>query len=759
MPHVKSAARVQSRRRCKREPMSRSNGVEENVRPVTTDGDEIDLRAYWRVVQRRRWVIASVFAAAVILTLLVTLRQTKIYAATTTLIIDLNAPRVLNKDQVQDVMDNGVSNFLLSKEYYETQYKVIMSRAVAQRVIDKLQLARDARFLGLDDVKNPKKLEEKAAEMDPAAELQDRLKVLPVKDSRVVRIQVEDRDPKWSATLANAVAEAYITENLSVRSNMTQNASDWLEQQLADLETKLAKSADELFKFKQTHDIVATSWEDRQGIISQRLVAVNDALTKARVLKAELEARNDQIKQLGDALDKGEPNAEAFAILNQSRTIQELKVRYFDAKVECADMKVRYLDDHPKLAACQAKVGAAREGLLREVRNILNGARREYEEAVQTEKKLLALLNETKTDAFGLNQFEKEYLGLKRTYDNNQRLYELVLQRLKETGVTGMMQMSNVRILDRAEVPERPTRPRALRNLLLAALFGLAAGVALAFLLEMLDTTISSREQIEERLGVPLLGIIPTIERGREETVRDLFVHANPRSAVAECLRSIRTNLLFMSPDRPLKTILITSSGPGEGKTTTATSLAEIMADGGNRVLLIDADMRRPRLHKAFRVQSEPGLSSLMLGEGRLGTVVRPTSVEKLFVLTCGPLPPNPAELLHTDAFKSIISEASERFDRVIIDSPPAGVVADAVVISTKVDGTLLVLQSASTSRDAAARTLHTLQNVNARVFGAVLNDLDLSDHRYAQYPYYYAYGHYNDDAAKPGADHVERVA
>ncbi len=725
--------------------MSHSNGVEKNVRPVTTEGDEIDLRAYWRVVQRRRWVIASVFAAAVILTLLVTLRQTKIYAATTSLIIDLNAPRVLNKDQVQDVMDTGVSSFLLSKEYYETQYKVIQSRAVAQRVIDKLQLARDPRFLGLEGMKDAKKFEEKAAQIDAAAELQDRLKVLPVKDSRVVRIEVEDRDPKWSATLANAVAEAYITENLSVRSNMTQNASDWLEQQLADLETKLAKSADALFKFKQAHDIVATSWEDRQGIISQRLVAVNDALTRARVTKAVLEARNDQITSLGDALKKGEPSAEAFAILNQSRTVQELKVRYFDARVECADMKVRYLDDHPKLAACEAKVGEAREGLLREVRTILDGARREYEEAVQTEKKLAVLLNETKTDAFGLNQFEKEYLELKRTHDNNQRLYEMVLQRLKETGVTGMMQASNVRILDRAEAPDRPVSPRPVRNLALAILFGLTAGVGLAFLLNILDTTITTREQIEQILQLPFLGIIPRIDTGGA-SAPELRVVAEPTSAAAECLRSIRTNLLFMSPDRPLKTILVTSSGPSEGKTTTASALAEIMAGSGNRVLLVDADMRRPRVHAVFGVTSDEGISSLIVGDGTLDTVIRATAIPNLSVLPCGAVPPNPTELLHTKTFARILRDAAQRFDRVIIDSPPAGVVADAIVIATQVDGTLVVFKAGQTSRDAAQRAVRAINDVNARLFGAVLNDLDLDDRRYGQYYYYYRGRYYREE-------------
>jgi capsular exopolysaccharide synthesis family protein len=721
--------------------MSRTTEPSQGVPSAARDG-EIDLHAYWRLLMRRRWVIVGTFAVAVLVTLLVTLRQTKIYAATATIIIDLNPPRVLNKEQVQDVVESGTGGYWYSKEYYETQYKVITSQAVAQRVVDKLELSRDLRFLGIDDDGNQKKVEEKLARLQPAEVLRKRLQVLPVKDSRVVRIQVEDRDPKWAATLANAVAEAYIMESLSVRATTTQNASEWLEKQLADLETKLAKSSDELFRFKQAHDIVATSWEDRQSMVSQRLQAVNDALTRARVLRAQLEARTEQITALSDSLDKGEPSSDAFAIVNQSRTVQDLKLRYFETRVDCADLQVAYLKDHPKVVACQAKLGAARDGLTREVRSILEGARREYQESVQTERKLRSLLNEAKEDAFGLNQHEKEYLELKRAHDNNQRLYDLVLQRLKETGVTGMMQMSNVRILDRAVPPRDPDSPRPLRNLAVAVVLGLLGGIGLAFLLETLDTTLIAREQIEEHLGIPFLGIIPSIERGKEEVVRDLFVHSNPQSAPAECLRSIRTNLLFMSPDRPLRTILVTSSGPGEGKTTTATSLAEIMADGGNRVLLVEADMRRPRLRNVFGVPKEQGLSSLILGEGSLEATVHRTAIENLSVLTCGPIPPNPAELLHTDAFKAILAEAARRYDRVIVDSPPAGVVADSVVVSTLVDGTMFVVKAGQTSRDAAARALRALTDVNARVFGAVLNDMNLEDRRYAQYSYYYAYGY-----------------
>jgi capsular exopolysaccharide synthesis family protein len=422
-----------------------------------------------------------------------------------------------------------------------------------------------------------------------------------------------------------------------------------------------------------------------------------------------------------------------------SPAIQQLKVRHAEARAECADLRVKYLEGHPSLEACEKKLALAEQALRKEIRTQLESARNEYREVVKTEKNLVALLNETKTDAFGLNQHEREYLELKRTHDNNQRLYELLLKRLKDAGVTGMLQTSNVRVLDRAEAPEKPASPRPLRNIGLAALLGVALGVGLAFLLESLDTSITTREQIEEQIGIPLLGVIPRVPGG-EGVAPEMAAHASPASAVAECLRSIRTNLLFMSPDRPLKTILVTSSGPGEGKTTTAAALAEIMAGAGNRVLLVDADMRRPRVARVFGVDPGRGLSSLILGEGSLEAAVRDTQVPNLQVLPCGPIPPNPTELLHANAFEQILARIAGRYDRVVIDSPPAGVVADAVVVSTQVDGTLLVLKAGETSRDAAVRTVHTLAGVKARVFGAVLNDLDRDDRRYGQY-YYYGYG------------------
>jgi capsular exopolysaccharide synthesis family protein len=727
----------------------------------------LDLRAIWLVILRRRWLVIPFFVATVLVTTVVTLRQTRVYEAVVTIVIDLAAPRVLDKDQVQDVVDAGSGSFWYSREYYETQYKVIASRAVAQRVSDRLQLATNEKFLGIADVKDAAERERRRKSIDPVRILSRNLTVEPVKESRIVRLKYEDPDPQLAAMISNTFAEAYIAENQAVRSSTTQNASDWLEQQLGLLETKLDESSKALFEFKRAHDIVATSWEDRQSMVSQRLTAINDALTRARVRKAELEARNDTIKAADTALATGkeEPNVDALAAVASARSemadsLEPVKTFYVQTRVECADLRLKYLEDHPRIAACEEKLRLARKEFQDQVETMLKTARMEYEQVSKTERNLLMLLNEAKGDAFGLNQYEREYLELKRNFDNNQRLYELILKRLKDTGVSGMLQVSNVRILDRATASRRPLRPDPVKNTVLAVLLGLLGGVGLALGAEFLDTSINGQEQIEEKLGLAFLGIVPSIPSNKDGTPNDLIAHTQPKSAVAECLRAVRTNLLFMSPEKPLKTILVTSSGPQEGKTTTATSLAITMTTSGNRVLLIDADMRRPRIHRIFAIENRAGLSSLILGDGRAEELVQATGIENLFVLPCGPVPPNPAELLHTAAFRNLLADLTSRFDRVIIDSPPVGVVADAVVASTQVDGCLIVLKAGQTSRDVARHAVKQLRDVNAPLFGAVLNDLNLENQKYGQYSYYYRYGYYyGDSTAKRSTPSAEGTA
>ncbi len=430
---------------------------------LTDSGESLNLREYWRIILLRRWLVIPFFLATVVVTGIVTLRQTRIYDATCSIIIDLAAPRVLDKDSVQDVVDTGPGGFYYTREYYETQYKVITSRAVAQRVSDKLQLGRNDHFLGLDRV-DPAQRDQIRARANPVAIVQAGLKVEPVKDSRIVRIRFESPDPEIAALVANAAADSYIAENLSVKNAASLNASDWLEQQVAELEGKLEKSGKDLFEFKKSHDIVATSWEDRQSMISQRLTAINDALIRARVSRATLQARNDEIAALGDAIDANDSAVQAMQPVAGSATIQALKVRYIEVTAECADLKLKYLADHPKLEACEEKLDQTRMSLKKEVQTALNSARAEYSEVVKTERNLVALLEQTKADAFGLNQYEREYSELRRVNDNNARLYDVLLKRLKDTSVTSALQVSNVRILDRAQPRRTPLRPNLRQN-------------------------------------------------------------------------------------------------------------------------------------------------------------------------------------------------------------------------------------------------------------------------------------------------------
>jgi capsular exopolysaccharide synthesis family protein len=700
--------------------------------------------ALLRVLSRRRWLVLSFVVSVVGLAAIYTLRQPKIYEASTSLIIDSTPPRFLDS-QVQEVVDTGTGSYWYNKEYYETQYKVMTSRAVSQRVVDKLGLATDLSFLGLDKIRDPNERKKALANVDAPAQLQSRMKVQPVKDSRLAYIVVQDENPTRSALLANELAAAYIAENLALKLRITSSASEWLEDRLESLTTESKQSEFAVYDFRKKEDMLTTSLEDRQSMVSQRLNAINGALTEVRTRITGLRARMEAIDKLHKANLAGADGVHWAESLSVGPLIEQLKVRYANLHGDCAEMNGRYLPDHPKLLACTEKMNAARADLERELNNVVVSAQTDLNEAQAKERNLVTLLDTAKAEAFEVNKKQIAYDSLKRQADNNQRLYDMVLKRLKELELSGMLRTSNVRVLDAALPSHSPVKPNVRLNLALALLLGLMGGVGLAFGAEFLDTSITTQEQVEEWLGVTFLGILPSFQKTKDSKQQDLVVFQQPKSAAAECCRAIRTNLLFMSPERPLKTMLVTSSGPEDGKTTTAISVAIAMAESGSRVLLVDADMRRPRMHRAFNLPNGAGLSALIMGTGTLADCVRSTEVPNLQLLTCGPVPPNPAELLHTRAFSELLKEIQGSFDRVIIDSPPVAAVSDALVMSTHVDGTLLVLKAGRTSRDLARRTLRALRDVNARIFGAVLNDLNLESRQYRGYYHYERGGYYGD--------------
>ncbi|NOJ76833.1 GumC family protein [Myxococcus xanthus] len=704
------------------------------------------LMQYVRAVWRRKWVVLGVAVVVAALTAAHTLRQPKVYSASASLIIDVMAPRFLD-GEVKEVMGEERSNYWFNKEYYATQSQIITSRAVAGRVVDKLGLSTDADFLGLAHITDEKTRLQAMQGADAVALVQSRIRVIPARDSRVMNIAVDDFDAKRAALLANEVAAAYMAENLALKLRTTEDARDWLEIRLAELESQSKSSELAVYDFKKDADMLSTSLESRMSIVSERINSFNLKLTEVRIQIAAQQARVEAIHRLRKASPEDETWAEALSGASDG-PIQDLRRSYTELRMTCAELGERYLAEHPKLLECNRKLSVVREDFLKSLSNVVRSAETSLAESVAQEKNLVRLLDAEKSEAFLVNKKAIEFDRLKRDSDNNQRLYELVARRLKDIELSGMLRTSNVRVLDPARPILVPVKPHVRRNLAVGLVLGLLAGLGVVLLLELLENSVATQADVEERLGLAFLGVMPRLDGSKAPRERDLHVHREPKSTAAECCRAIRTNLLFMSPDNPFKTLVVTSSGPQEGKSTTCINLGVAMAQSGNRVLLLDTDMRRPRLHRAFGVPNELGISSLVVGEGTLDAAVKSTEVPGLFVLPCGPLPPNPAELLHTQAFTDLLKAASERFDRVILDSPPINAVADAAVLATKCDGVVLVLKAAKTNRESARRALRSLADVQARMYGAILNDVDLSAPRYGDsYLGYQGYGQYAEDS------------
>jgi capsular exopolysaccharide synthesis family protein len=701
------------------------------------------LRAFWR----RKWVVLGVAVLITGLAALQTLRKPKVYAASTSLIIDVTAPRVLDND-VKELMGDERSNYWFNKEYYATQNQVITSRAVATRVVDKLGLQHDAAFLGLSHL-DEKTRQQAMQGMDAAGLLQSRISVLPVRDSRVVNIAVEDLDPQRAALLANEVAQAYMAENLALRLRTTENATQWLEERKVELERASQTSELALYDFKKNSDMLSVSPETKKSSVSERISSYEATLTQVRTKIAALQGRVEAIRQLQKSSQPGDETWAEAVPGPSDPAIQEYKRRYVEQRAACVELNERYLPEHPKMIECASKLTVVREDFVRSLTNVVRKAETELAQAVAEEKNLVRMLAVAQDESFQLGRRQIEFERMNREAENNRRLYESVLRRLKDIELSGLLRTTNVRVLDPARPNFAPIKPDVRRSVLMALLFGLVAGCGVVVLLEMLENTVSSQADVEERLGLAFLGFVPRVE-GKAESPgeRDLYVHRQPKSSVAECCRAIRTNLLFMSPDKPFKTLVVTSSGPQEGKSTTCIFLGVAMAQSGNRVLLLDTDMRRPRLHKAFGVPNDVGISSLVVGEGTLDKAVKSTEVPNLFVLPCGPIPPNPAELLHTQAFADLLKAAGERFDRIVLDSPPLNAVSDSAVLATRADGVVLVLRAGKTNREAARRALRSLADVQAQMYGAILNDLDVMDVRYRDTYLGYRgyYGHYGEE-------------
>jgi polysaccharide biosynthesis transport protein len=683
-------------------------------------------------------MILFVFLAVTAVATLYTTRQPKVYSAQISLIIDPHQPRFLD-NQIQDVSAETTANFWANKEYLETQYRIIQSRAVSERVVEKMGYAHDPDFLGISKITDDKKRAEIMDAIDAVGILQGKIKVEPVKESRVSLIRIEDSDAQRAALLANEVAKAYSDEVLSQKVKLTDTASKWLDERRDSLSATAQATETALYNFRRQADILAL--DDRSSMVSQKLLETSKALTESQLKMAGLRARVAAIR--GVQQSQGADDrlwAEALPAARESQILGKLKDRVLLLRNECGDLASRYLEGHPKLIEGREKLGAAEKDFARELSNLVISTEAELRESVERERNLKVLFDTAKNEAFDLEKKKVDLEKFRQDADTNKRQYESVYKRLKDIELSGLLRTSNVRVLDEARPMLSPIRPNVPQGLMLGMALGLLLSLGLALLLEFLDSSITSQSEIEEYLGVTFLGFVPAVKEANQGV--DLHSFHEPKSLISECIRAIRTNILFMSPDKPFRKMLVTSSSPQEGKSTTVINLAVAMAQSGNRVLVLDTDMRRPRLHKAFGVPNDLGVSSLVLGEGSIDDAVKATEVPSVFVLPCGPIPPNPAELLHTKAFADLLEELCKRYDRIILDSPPVGAVADAVVLATQVDGVMMVVKSGKTNRDMARRTVRALRDVNASIYGAVLNNVTLDSSKYGDY-YGYAYKYY----------------
>ena len=701
--------------------------------PAEPEDDEIDLRALWAVLRRRRWIIGLFFLLSVIVAFVGAYLATPIYRASLMLQIDREPVKILD---YQGVTEGDLKG---DKDFYQTQYELLRSRALAKRVIDQLGLAERGvlepersgirALLGLDDGRAGR--DEASRHRILVDRFLEALSVEPVKRSRLVRIHFDHPDPRVALEVVNAVAETYMDMNIERRFEASAYAKDFIREQLNQVKARLEDSERRLVAFARENEIVTLG--EGQSVDAQRLTEINLALSRAEQARIEAESRYLQVVGQGSVI--GAPE------ILDSPVIQELKKAKARLEAEYNEKLLLYKPAYPLMVELRGRIDELNAQIEQERDAIVAALKGNYLAAKQQEALLRERLEEVKKELLALRDRSIQYNILQREVKTNRELYNGLLQRLKEVGVAGGVDTNNVSIVDPAELPLVPYKPKIPLIIALAAVLGLLGGVFLAFVVDFLDDTVQRPEDLEQRLGLPLFGLIPAVEPGEDGVDAALLSVAEPTGAVAEAYRSVRTALLFATPEGAPKVLQITSAAAGEGKSTSSLNIAVSFTQMGQKVLLIDADLRNPSLHHLTGLPNHTGLSNVIVGEADAKDAVQATSVNGLFVLTSGPVPPNPAELLGGPGMAELIERVRDRFDYVIIDGPPVLGLADALVLANRVDATLITVSAGETRMGHLEAVLKRLRHAHAHVIGGLLCKVRDGHGDHSYYHAYYYYG------------------
>ncbi|MFC1823329.1 GumC family protein [Thermodesulfobacteriota bacterium] len=730
--------------------------------------EQIDLRDYLRVIKKRKWTLLAVFFIIVITVTILSFTATPIYEASNRLIIDKENPNVVSIQEVMAVDASGT-------DYYQTQYKIIESRTSAREVIKRLKLNESEEFfpkpkddlisnlkhsiretlafwldtltslLRTDTRLSPEELEEKNPDFELVSGFISRITVKPIRNSRLVDISFQAKNPVLASKIVNTLAQVYIDQNLETKLMAVQDAVRWLNNRIEEERKKVAKAEQALLRYKEKHNIVTDFSSDVENITAQKLAQINAQLVETESKRVEAETRYKQALALAGSPDMIDSIPE---VLN-NELIREIKTMEVTLYNRMSEFSKKYGQRHPQMVAIASELKTLQIRKAQEVKRVIGSLNNEYRVALAKENSMKAAFARQKRESLQLNKKAIEYSVLSREAESARQMYELLIKRFKEASITEDMKTGNIRIIDRAEVPRQPVKPRKRLNILLAVILGLVAGTGLAFFFEYLDNTIKIPDDIKRHLNIPYLGPVPAIAMDgaglQDNHLGPELVAVNaPKSTASEAYRGIRTSILFSSVETEPRVILVSSAGPQEGKSITSTNLAITMAQSGSKTIVIDADLRRPKIHKIFRVPRDKGLTNLLVGNEDLKGVRFKTQVDNLDVIPSGPLPPNPSEILGSPRMEKLIELLKQHYKRIIIDSPPITAVTDAVILARSVDGVVLVVRANDTARQIVRNGLEQLQSVGAHVFGAILNGVDMSRDSYYYYQYYYYY--YGED-------------
>ena len=730
----------------------------------------MDFHDYLRPLYRRRWLAGTAFSVTLVLALLYAFTAEPVYRAQVRLLIEPEDPTVVTFREV--VAQRG----RLVQESSTTQRDMLLSRSLARATIDRLELWDHPDFGGRGEatalsrvrravrgalswigslIRPPPAPPEDVADGESRTQaraisaLLARLQVTGGRNSRILRVRFQSSEPRLSSDVVNTLTQLHVERDMEFRYRASRQASEWLQERLAVQRDKLAASERALQDYREAHG--AAGIEDRQTIIVRDLENLHAAATQATIARVESEVRYRDLEAIKD-------DAEALGRLPEvlrNEVIQQRRLTLAGLRRDRTRLAEELGPRHPDMISIESSVRDAEDRLRNEILGLVESLRLEFQLASSREQELLAQLDRQTEQALSLDRTGIEYGVMRREAESDRQLYETLLQRAAETGVTSELETSNIRVLDRAEPPTRPVEGRR-RLIALIGLFGGGLfGVGLAFAMDWMDDSIETPEQIKTEVAAPHLGMVPFAQRpaadtgGRPRLLRrppepGLLLHTEVPAEFDEAIRAVRTSLIFASAAEGCRTVIVTSPGPGEGKSVIAVNLAVSLAQLGRRTLLVDTDFRRPQQHEHLALDLEPGLSNALAGEAAIEAVIRPAAVSGLSVVTAGKAPPRPADLLGSERFQGFVTSWRDRFDWIVCDAPPVLPVADTLVTAQHMKEALFVVESGRTSRRAAREALGRLDHAGIQILGTVLNKTAVNRHPYYYAPYYHrSYGRY----------------